>query len=215
MSPALRNILLFASLLAACASSRKGPAPAATGGEGGDSSRGQTPTSGTGGVAVDSGVDSSPAASDGPASSTADGSASSTADGSPMSSTDDATTGHGDGGIVLDDPSTWPGGAYNKPFIIACPDGAPRVACCQHYCACMAKNCGTVGSVKLPKDCMAACVGADAVKNWDLRCRVYNCFESLNPLAQKDHVAHCEHAGARGAGDTQSKCHVAGEPSEP
>jgi hypothetical protein len=206
MAPALRNILLFASLLAACASSRKGSAPAATGGEGGDGGRGPTQTGGTGGVAVDGGVDAFAAS---------DGSAASTADGSPMSSAGDATTGPDDGGIVLDDPSTWPGGAYNKPFIIACPDGAPRVACCEHYCGCMAKNCGTVGSVKLPKDCMAACVAPEAVKNWDLRCRVYNCFESLNPLAQKDHVAHCEHAGARGAGDTQGKCHVAGEPSEP
>jgi hypothetical protein len=116
--------------------------------------------------------------------------------------------------IALDDPSTWPGGAYGKAFIVACPDGASRTACCQHYCGCMAKNCGSVSSVRLPKDCMAACVAADAVQNWDLRCRVYNCFESLNPLAQKDHVAHCEHAGARGAGDTFAKCHVAGEPAE-
>jgi hypothetical protein len=150
---------------------------------------------GTDGAAADVAPDAFTAAGDGPAI-------------APLDAPGDAV-------IVLDDPSTWPGGAYAKPFIVACPDGASRTACCQHYCACMTKNCGSVSSVRLPKDCMAACVSADAVKTWDLRCRVYNCFESLNPLAQKDHVAHCEHAGARGAGDTFAKCHLAGEPAEP
>jgi hypothetical protein len=60
-----------------------------------------------------------------------------------------------------------------------------------------------------------------AVASWDLTCRVYNCFESRNPLATKDQTAHCEHAGVyggtnrtRGAGDTYMTCHKPGEPSE-
>jgi hypothetical protein len=120
--------------------------------------------------------------------------------------------------VVLDDPTTWPGGAFGKAFIIACPEGAPRAACCAHYCGCMMKNCGG----QTPSDCMTACLSPTGVQKWDLRCRVYNCFESLNPLAQKDHTAHCEHAGVysgsqrtRGAGDTHAKCHMAGEPDEP
>jgi hypothetical protein len=123
-----------------------------------------------------------------------------------------------DAALVLDDPKTWPGGAFNKAFIIECPPGAPREACCLHYCTCMAANCMR----QTPADCMAACVSPAGVARWDLRCRVYNCFESLNPLATKDHQAHCEHAGVvtgtqrtRGAGDTEGKCHRAGEPDEP
>ena len=219
--PCLLALLVAAAgLVSGCASNGKSGTPVGGGGQGGDGGGGGAETGGSGGgsggsagagsggtgaagtgggaggVPVDAAADAPIAASDGPAPSSGD-------------------AGGGDTVLVLDDPSTWPGGAYNKPFIVACPDGASRTACCQHYCGCMMKNCGSVSSVKLPKDCMAACVAPDAVKNWDLRCRVYNCFESLNPLAQKDHVAHCEHAGARGAGDTQAKCHVAGEPSEP
>jgi hypothetical protein len=124
----------------------------------------------------------------------------------------------GDATVVLTDPKTWPGGAFSKPFIIECPAGAPREACCLHYCTCMMTNCAR----QTPADCMAACIAPTAVAKWDLRCRVYNCFESLNPLATKDHQAHCEHAGVytgtqrtRGAGDTEGKCHMAGEPNEP
>jgi hypothetical protein len=196
-------LLAAAGLAPACASNGRvvapgtGGSPEGDGGTGGPDSGGTRGGGGTGGspagAAADAATDAPGTVSDGPPS---------------------AADAGGDSLIVLDDPSTWPGGAYNKPFIVACPEGASRAACCQHYCACMATNCGAVSSVKLPKDCMAACVSPDAVQSWDLRCRVYNCFESLNPLAQKDHVAHCEHAGARGAGDTYAKCHVAGEPSE-
>jgi hypothetical protein len=198
-------LLAAAGLTLACAGSARTGAPGGAGSPGGEGGTGGADTGGaagtggmvaggTGGTVADAGADAPATTTDG-----------------PLSSVADAT---GDSMIVLDDPATWPGGAYNKPFIVACPEGAPRAACCQHYCACMMQNCGAVSSVRLPKDCMAACVSPEAVANWDLRCRVYNCFESLNPLAQKDHVAHCEHAGARGAGDTYAKCHVAGEPSE-
>jgi hypothetical protein len=127
----------------------------------------------------------------------------------------DAGAGGGDGGPVdPNDPKTWPGGAFAKPFIVLCPDGAPKAACCMHYCSCMMTNC----SKQIPSDCLNACMGNE---KWDMRCRVYNCFESLNPLAQKDHQAHCEHAGVvtgtqrtRGAGDTHEKCHKPGDPDE-
>jgi hypothetical protein len=116
--------------------------------------------------------------------------------------------------IDPNDPKTWPGGAFAKPFIVLCPDGAPKAACCMHYCSCMMTNC----SKQIPADCLNACMGN---QKWDMRCRVYNCFESLNPLAQKDHQAHCEHAGVvtgtqrtRGAGDTHEKCHNPGDPDE-
>lgn len=140
------------------------------------------------------------------------------ADGSTVMSEGGAPPSDGGAGpLVLGDPATWPGGAYMKDFIIACPDGAPREACCAHYCKCMATNCDK----QTPQDCMAACVSPAGVSKWDLKCRVYNCFESLNPAAQKDHQAHCEHAGVytgtqrtRGAGDTHAKCHVAGDPDE-
>jgi hypothetical protein len=211
MPPIVRAVALLVVAIAGppgCASHGKDGTPVSVGGQGGDGGSGGTGTAGGGaggggGGAItadassridDASVDAPMVPADAPASMAAD-----------------ATT---DAIIALDDPSTWPGGAYGKPFIVACPDGASRTACCQHYCGCMAKNCGNVSSVRLPADCMAACVAPDAVKGWDLRCRVYNCFESLNPLAQKDRVAHCEHAGARGAGDTYAKCHVAGEPSE-
>jgi hypothetical protein len=136
---------------------------------------------------------------------------------SDASATSDDTAG-ADTAVALGDPKTWPGGAYSKPFIIECPPGAPREACCLHYCTCMSTNCMR----QAPADCMAACVSPNGVAKWDLRCRVYNCFESLNPLATKDHTAHCEHAGVytgsqrtRGAGDTHAKCHLPGEPDEP
>jgi hypothetical protein len=112
------------------------------------------------------------------------------------------------------DPSTWPGGAFSKPFIKLCPEGASKANCCLHYCTCMMTYC----SKQIPADCMSACLASD---KWDMRCRVYNCFESLNPNAQKDHQAHCEHAGVytgtqrtRGAGDTHTTCHMAGDPDE-
>jgi hypothetical protein len=218
VSPIL--VVIGAAVLVACASNGKGGVPVGAGGQGGEGGSGGEAGAGSespdaaggmsgsggvtsvggasGGVGAEAGVPAVDAARDAPVAADA-------------VATSDAS---GDVHVVLDDPSTWPGGAYGKDFIVACPDGASRTACCQHYCACMMKNCGTVSSVRLPKDCMAACVSPEAVQGWDLRCRVYNCFESLNPLAQKDRVAHCEHAGARGAGDTFAKCHVAGEPTE-
>ena len=185
---------------AGAASGGSGGASASSGGAAAEGAGGAA--SGTGGASEASGGAPGDAAPDAPQSLP-------TGDAGPL-----GDVGAGDVPLVLDDPATWPGGAYGKAFIIACPDGASRTACCAHYCGCMSKICGNVGSVKLPKDCMGACLAPDAVSGWDLRCRVYNCFESLNPLAQKDRVAHCEHAGARGAGDTYEKCHKAGEPSE-
>ena len=229
------RIFLLASCLlgtAACpASSESGEPPAAAGGTGGDRA---AASGGTGGSNAPTGGSTGSAGATGGAGAQGTGGSASQGSGGDPGTTGgagggavDAPSGGAGGGdassgdvsasdvpIALDDPATWPGGAYGKPFIIACPDGASRTACCAHYCGCMSKICGNVGSVKLPKDCMAACIAPDAVQGWDLRCRVYNCFESLNPLAQKDRVAHCEHAGARGAGDTFQKCHKDGEPAE-
>jgi hypothetical protein len=196
-------------LAAACAGNGHGGVPAGSAGQGGDGGM-DGEGAGPGGAAGMSGSGGASGAGGGAAGAPNDGAADVPLALDAVAPPDAA----GDGLLVLDDPATWPGGAYGKDFIVACPDGASRTACCQHYCSCMMKNCGAVSSVRLPKDCMAACVSPEAVTGWDLRCRVYNCFESLNPLAQKDHVAHCEHAGARGAGDTFAKCHVAGEPSE-
>jgi hypothetical protein len=177
--------------------------PAATGGApgtGGDvgATGGAAGTGGSGAATVDAAAIDVPAGGGNMGAATdADGSAG--ADGGP---------------IDPNDPKTWPGGAFAKPFIVLCPDGAPKAACCMHYCSCMMTNC----SMQIPADCLNACMGN---QKWDMRCRVYNCFESLNPLAQKDHQAHCEHAGVvtgtqrtRGAGDTHEKCHNPGDPDE-
>jgi hypothetical protein len=210
-----RILQVFLLLLTGCMASGRNPAPPAA--SGGATGTGGSP--GTGGVVSATGGTSAT----GGATPMADASQL-VADAMMMSLPDAASGGDGaapatgDGGktLVLSDPSTWPGGAYMKDFIIACPDGAPHEACCAHYCGCMMTNCGK----QIPQDCMNACMAG--VSRWDMKCRVYNCFESLNPLAAKDHQAHCEHAGVytgsqrtRGAGDTHAKCHVAGDPDEP
>jgi hypothetical protein len=215
-SPAIisARLLAFCSMVSACQPSARGPdAAPGTGGIVTTGGSAGLATGGTGGGGASGG-------STGGAVGALDGGQSVAVDAAPMSTpgSDGAAPGVDSGPVVLTDPSTWPGGAYMKGFIIACPDGAPREACCAHYCGCMMTNC----SKQLPQDCMAACTAPAGVSKWDLKCRVYNCFESLNPLATKDHQAHCEHAGVytgtqrtRGAGDTHAKCHVAGDPDEP
>jgi hypothetical protein len=190
-------------------------------GAGGSPAGGSTGSSATGGAVAMGGSSSAPgSATGGSAGSSAGGAGNDDAGGPDLPAAAGAAGAAGDvdaadgAPVDLNDPSTWPGGAFAKPFIRLCPDGASKANCCMHYCTCMMTNC----SKQIPADCLSACMASD---KWDMRCRVYNCFESLNPLAQKDHTAHCEHAGVytgtqrtRGAGDTHEKCHMPGDPDE-
>ena len=216
------QLLAFCLIAGACQPSARPGAPGPdTGGSPAGGGSGGLATGGSGGLGTGGSTGGSAGTGGSGATTGGSGGGESVAgDAAPMSMpTSDGAAPAGDAGpLVLNDPGTWPGGAYMKSFIIACPDGAPREACCAHYCGCMMTHC----QKQLPQDCMAACIAPAGVSKWDLKCRVYNCFESLNPLASKDQQAHCDHAGVytgsqrtRGSGDTRAKCHGAGDPDEP
>ena len=233
MRPIAFSLVSFVCLALACSSSSEAPPPAADRGGGaggagaggapgsGAGNGGAAPIAGQGGAGVGAGgsVGTGGSVGAGATGGSAGGDAAAidapAGLGGAAGTTPDASADAGDGGPVdPNDPSTWPGGAFNKSFIILCPDGAPKATCCKHYCTCMTTYCGK----QIPADCLNACMASD---KWDLRCRVYNCFESQNPNAKKDTQAHCEHAGVytgsqrtRGAGDTHTTCHKPGEPDE-
>jgi hypothetical protein len=67
-----------------------------------------------------------------------------------------------------------------------CQADWPKAQCCAFYCSCMQTTCpGT-----LPASCQTACEGG----NWNLKCRVEQCFEARNPNVPQDKGSHCGHA---------------------
>jgi hypothetical protein len=85
----------------------------------------------------------------------------------------------GDGG-----PLTIPG----RPWIEPCDPSWTRAQCCMHYCTCMMKNCAS----RLPAMCVETCSAPG--NTWNLKCRVEQCFEALNPGSPQDKGSHCGHA---------------------
>lgn len=76
------------------------------------------------------------------------------------------------------------------PWVIPCDPSWSLAQCCMHYCTCMMTNCPTT----IPKNCQETCT---TPKNgWNLKCRVEQCFQSLNPNYPQDHGSHCGHAAA-------------------
>jgi len=57
-----------------------------------------------------------------------------------------------------------------------------------HYCTCMMKNCAS----RLPAMCVETCSAPG--NTWNLKCRVEQCFEALNPGSPQDKGSHCGHA---------------------
>jgi hypothetical protein len=75
-----------------------------------------------------------------------------------------------------------------KPWIEPCDPTWTPAMCCMHYCNCMMKNCAD----RAPANCVATCTAPG--NNWNLKCRVEQCFEALNPRAPQDKGSHCGHA---------------------
>ena len=72
------------------------------------------------------------------------------------------------------------------PWVVPCESGATMQQCCMHYCDCMMKNCPAT----LPANCQMACEAG----KWNLKCRVEQCFEALDPNYPMDKGSHCGHA---------------------
>jgi hypothetical protein len=72
--------------------------------------------------------------------------------------------------------------------VIPCQADWTRAQCCMHYCTCMATNCPATA----PANCVATCSAPG--NNWNLRCRVEQCFEALDPKYPMDKASHCGHA---------------------
>jgi hypothetical protein len=52
----------------------------------------------------------------------------------------------------------------------------------------MTTNC----AARAPANCLATCTSPG--NNWNLKCRVEQCFESLDPRYPMDKGSHCGHA---------------------
>jgi hypothetical protein len=74
------------------------------------------------------------------------------------------------------------------PWVIPCQADWTREQCCMHYCTCMMTNCPTT----LPANCVTTCAAPG--NKWNLKCRVEQCFEGLNPKYPMDKGSHCGHA---------------------
>jgi hypothetical protein len=145
------------------------PATGGTSGSGGGASAtGGSIGGGTGGAAVM--IDAAPVV-------VSDASSASVApDGAPTSS---------DAAVSVDG---LPAGIPGHEWVIPCDPSWSKAQCCAHYCGCMARNCAD----REPKDCMATCTAPG--NNWNLKCKVEQCFESLDPRFPMDHGSHCGHA---------------------
>jgi hypothetical protein len=74
------------------------------------------------------------------------------------------------------------------PWVIPCQADWTRAQCCMHYCTCMTTNCPSTA----PANCVAACSAPG--NTWNLKCRVEQCFEALDPKYPMDKASHCGHA---------------------
>ena len=80
------------------------------------------------------------------------------------------------------------GGIPGHEWVIPCATGWSHDQCCMHYCTCMMQNC----AAKAPTNCLATCTAPGNA--WNLKCRVEQCFESLDPRFPMDKGSHCGHA---------------------
>ena len=79
-------------------------------------------------------------------------------------------------------------GIPGHEWVIPCQPGWSRDQCCMHYCTCMTTNC----PARAPANCLATCTAPG--NNWNLKCKVEQCFESLDPRYPMDKNSHCGHA---------------------
>jgi hypothetical protein len=97
--------------------------------------------------------------------------------------TPDAPVGPADAGASPTDAVAVTDGRY---WLHWCQPDWPKAQCCAFYCDCMKTTCpGT-----LPASCQMAC----ETGNWNLKCRVEQCFEANNPGFPMDKGSHCGHA---------------------
>ena len=80
------------------------------------------------------------------------------------------------------------GGIPGHEWVLPCHPDWTKAQCCMHYCTCMMTNC----AAKAPANCLATCTAPG--NNWNLKCKVEQCFESLDPRYPMDHNSHCGHA---------------------
>jgi hypothetical protein len=80
------------------------------------------------------------------------------------------------------------GGIPGHEWVIPCAADWTKEQCCAHYCTCMASNC----PARAPANCMTTCTAPG--NNWNLKCKVEQCFESLDPRYPMDKGSHCGHA---------------------
>jgi len=150
-------------------------------GTGGAKGPGGSGGSGSGGASGSSGSGGSGGASESGGSNGGGGSGSGTG-GAPVvvpdAAADAAATSTGDGG----------GGIPGHEWVLPCHPDWTRDQCCMHYCTCMMTNCAS----RAPANCLATCTAPG--NNWNLKCKVEQCFESLDPRYPMDHNSHCGHA---------------------
>ena len=70
------------------------------------------------------------------------------------------------------------GGIPGHEWVIPRQPDWTRAQCCMHYYACMMANCPATA----PANCVTTCSAPD--NKWNLKCRVEQCFEALNPLGR-------------------------------
>jgi hypothetical protein len=186
MRPVPASLIVLGLLAAACASAVKnkttdpggtgGAEPEDTGGAGGSATGGRgsggSNTSGVGGTGGSTG-------GSGTGGSTATGGNADQPDAAvdaAQSSAADASTGDLGGTLAT------------HPWVIPCQADWTRAQCCMHYCTCMMTNCAST----LPANCVATCSAPG--NNWNLKCRVEQCFEALDPKYPMDKASHCGHA---------------------
>jgi hypothetical protein len=186
LTPSVPGIL-SASILCAvlagagCASAVKNKPPGDTGGESGE------PTGGSGGSSTGGGSGTGGASATGGAGPTGGSGGNEGTGGAPPAV--DAAAPDADMGGKQDGPSGDLGGTLaTHPWVIPCQADWTRAQCCMHYCMCMTTNCPSTA----PANCVATC--SSPGNNWNLKCRVEQCFEALDPKYPMDKASHCGHA---------------------
>jgi hypothetical protein len=177
------SILVLGLAITGCSSSQSKKATPGSEGTGGtDEPTGGSP--GTGGV---KGTGGSTGGSTGTGGSSgtggAVGSGGSEGTGGAPASTPDAAA-DGPASASTDGPRGIPG----HEWVLPCLPEWTRDQCCMHYCTCMMTNCAS----RAPANCLATCTAPG--NNWNLKCKVEQCFESLDPRYPMDHNSHCGHA---------------------
>jgi hypothetical protein len=147
-----------------------------TGGSGGRPSTGGSPGSGGGGTTGTGGESTATGGSGGSTGGGGGGASPDAAVDASVMTSPDASAGDLGGTLAA------------HPWVIPCQADWTRAQCCMHYCTCMTTNCPSTA----PANCVATCSAAG--NNWNLKCRVEQCFEALDPKYPMDKASHCGHA---------------------